>query len=1044
MDRQPPISREPTSKDKKTGHTNNVLISEIAGPVAFRHVLPSAGRGYAAQAGPADDAFRPPERDQGTWQPLIDHTILRSFAARANTNGFTVYRQPSQNEIVSATLSDMIELAFERAFAAPKGLGVNLLTFSTFCIRRPVLALTGALVVVGAALPGIPRLTLRTDGHALVPQDAPAVAADARVREEFAIRDPLAVLIETDHPDGVFNVSTLRLVQAIDDGVGALPGVERHHVLSLASEFSDRVWPGTLNFRRFLEPIPETPEELDRLKQDLASAELYTGTLISMDYRSAVVLVGVPPGVTRQEFYGEVSRVVTPLETAGDRISVIGAPAAEALLGFHILEDLGAPERWIGVSTRGEMPTSDNAAWTFRLQTWIGRTVGLVPLSMAILAALFLILFRSPVLMMFALLEIGAAIVFVFGVMGWLGVPVYLTTAVLPVILVATGVTDEIHLFERYLHYSRSLPVASFPSQRACRTEATTRAMSDLVSPAIKTSVTTAVGFLSFALSPMEVVGYFGWFTALGVMFCLAWSLTVVPALLSLLGPYPDSAPADEARQPGRALAERVATDRSAWSLRRRWSILAATVLMVAMAMWGASKVVVQDSWIEGFARDSDFRRATERFNAGFLGTHLLHLRVGVESSPPFRLTLPATSVQPDNVVLPWHVVTAPESLAGTWMTLTAKPRTFTDGLDPGMSLASDPPSWTAPISGVARRGEHVILSAARQRGSPRTALRLDPNDQVELTITRRPMLEPATLRRLDEFSAAIRGHSDLAVGGVLGPAAYMKTMQFLTQGRRAEHRVIPDTPDRLEWLWAQYERIRGVERRRQLVTDDDNAGLVTVFLNNANFQDTARLLEVIGDLESKHLTPAGFRVEFAGDTAVSQTLIDAIVTTQVRSLVGSLLGTLVITTLLWRSIGLGALSTLPCGLAVLISFGVMGFTGMPLGVATSMFTAMTIGIGDDFAIHLLSRFRTERRAGASRAEATARALRWEGRSIRWDALCVCLGLGALTLSQVPANARLGALVALSVGTSLVATLVLLPALLSAGDRQDATSTNHS
>ena len=86
------------------------------------------------------------------------------------------------------------------------------------------------------------------------------------------------------------------------------------------------------------------------------------------------------------------------------------------------------------------------------------------------------------------------------------------------------------------------------------------------------------------------------------------------------------------------------------------------------------------------------------------------------------------------------------------------------------------------------------------------------------------------------------------------------------------------------------------------------------------------------------------------------------------------------------------------------------------------MYKRQTLGLGVDPAIHLLHRYRR----GDGVAEALARC----GPPILVDALAIGLGFGLLTLSSVPANARLGALVLLSTGICLLASLVLLPALL--------------
>jgi predicted RND superfamily exporter protein len=116
---------------------------------------------------------------------------------------------------------------------------------------------------------------------------------------------------------------------------------------------------------------------------------------------------------------------------------------------------------------------------------------------------------------------------------------------------------------------------------------------------------------------------------------------------------------------------------------------------------------------------------------------------------------------------------------------------------------------------------------------------------------------------------------------------------------------------------------------------------------------------------------------------------------------------------------------------AVLINFAVMGWSGMPLGIATSMFAGMTLGMGVDFSIHLLERFQFARERGQGVAEAVVEAVSRVGPAVIINALAVTAGFGVLMISQVPANARLGALVVLGVVNCLVATLLVVPVLLS-------------
>ena len=115
---------------------------------------------------------------------------------------------------------------------------------------------------------------------------------------------------------------------------------------------------------------------------------------------------------------------------------------------------------------------------------------------------------------------------------------------------------------------------------------------------------------------------------------------------------------------------------------------------------------------------------------------------------------------------------------------------------------------------------------------------------------------------------------------------------------------------------------------------------------------------------------------------------------------------------------------------SVLVNFAAMGWFGIPLGVATSMFAAMTLGIGVDFAIHVLEGFDAARREGALPEAALAASLSRTGPAVVVNTLAIALGFGVLMLSQVPANARLGSLTILGIVNCLIVSMLLLPALL--------------
>ncbi len=770
------------------------------------------------------------------------------------------------------------------------------------------------VALLAAMAPGLFRLRLDTDGQALAPPDAPAVAADRAARRIFGLRDPLLVVIESAHPDGIFNPDSLDRLRRLTDALAALPGVGRESVESLATEVGGSFLPGTGMPRGLLDPPPRTPEQLAQVRRDVAAVDLFAGTLVSFDRRAAAIVVGLPrpdaggvsgsgaaggggapaagsAGDTRAALYHRVAATARPYQTSTDRVSVVGAPAAEALLGEQVLGDLAL----------------------------------LLPLALVVITVALWATCGGPWGACLGLLKVGAALIFTFGLIGWCGQPVYLTTAVTPVLLTTVGLCDEIHLLWRYRHRPAGQPPIA----------ALRQSLAELGRPIVLTSVATAAGFLSFLTSPIRPVSSFGLFTGCGALFCLVWAVVATPALVALR-PHAIAAagpPAAACRPP--SLLARCAT---ALGARPRWA-LPLLAALTALSGLGIFRLQVQDSWIANFAPRNPLRQATERIDRRFAGTHVLRAIV-----------------------------------------------TF------------DPPADQVP----------AIPAASG------------------------PLLAGQAVEALGRFERSLRALPE--VGGVSGLAGQLATTAFLWGGRDEDFRRIVDDP---AWIYLYTRRIgnvRGQARRRELIDDGFSRTVVTLLLKAANYRQTAGLIAALRRLERQLLAPVHGRVELAGDVAISQAMIPAIVRTQLSSLALAVAGNLLITTLLFRSLRAGLACIAPTAAAVVWTFGVMGWLGIPIGVATSMFCAVTLGIGIDYGIHFFSRFEAAENAGAPHAGRVAAAA--AGPSILIDALAISAGFGLLGLSQVPAIRHLGLLVGLALLSACLLTLASSGALLAALPRR--------
>jgi hydrophobe/amphiphile efflux-3 (HAE3) family protein len=146
--------------------------------------------------------------------------------------------------------------------------------------------------------------------------------------------------------------------------------------------------------------------------------------------------------------------------------------------------------------------------------------------------------------------------------------------------------------------------------------------------------------------------------------------------------------------------------------------------------------------------------------------------------------------------------------------------------------------------------------------------------------------------------------------------------------------------------------------------------------------------------------------------------------------LVGGFLALLcaALVSMLLRSVVAGLFAAFPLLLALTMMFGVMGLSGIELNLVTALLSSIMIGVGIDYSIHFMWRYRDERANGLSPERAVERTLTTTGRGIVFNALSVVIGFIVLLISAFFPVQFFGLLVAISILASLVGALVVLPA----------------
>ena len=118
-------------------------------------------------------------------------------------------------------------------------------------------------------------------------------------------------------------------------------------------------------------------------------------------------------------------------------------------------------------------------------------------------------------------------------------------------------------------------------------------------------------------------------------------------------------------------------------------------------------------------------------------------------------------------------------------------------------------------------------------------------------------------------------------------------------------------------------------------------------------------------------------------------------------------------------------------GFAILINFAVMGYFGIKLDISTAMVASVAIGIGIDYTIHFMSNYHYERLRTDDIETVSINTLRTTGKAIIFNAIAVASGFLVLMFSQFNPLMYLGMLIALTMLTSSIGAMTLLPVLLN-------------
>ena len=286
----------------------------------------------------------------------------------------------------------------------------------------------------------------------------------------------------------------------------------------------------------------------------------------------------------------------------------------------------------------------------------------------------------------------------------------------------------------------------------------------------------------------------------------------------------------------------------------------------------------------------------------------------------------------------------------------------------------------------------------------------------------------PKVLRAIDSLQryAETLPH----VNGSVSVVDYLKQMNKSLNEDRTDAYVLPDNADSVAQYFLLYSTSGNPDDFEEEIDYDYRLANIRLNLDSAAYSETRPVIEALQNYIDTRFNSADATANLSGRLHVNYYWIKDLGRSHALSVVISLLCVMLVSALLFRSVAAGTLAALPVVFSILTVYAAMALLNIDLGIGTSMFAAVAIGLGIDFAIHTLERLKTLVAEGLQGEALYQGLFRSTGRALLFNYLAIAFGFGVLMSSKVVPLNNFGTIVVLSVSMSFIASLTLLPALV--------------
>ncbi|MDL1960474.1 MAG: MMPL family transporter [Deltaproteobacteria bacterium] len=853
-----------------------------------------------------------------------------------------------------------------------------------------VATLTMAIAIL-AAMPSVwPRVftslnpvMIDTDPENMLSADEPIRVFHNQMKKEFSLYDMVVVgIVNNKNPDGVFNPETLRNIYELTEYAktlrweedGQQEGVVEVDLIAPSTvDNIEQAGLGVVKFEWLMSQPPQTKKEALAIRQKAQRMPFLNGTLVSEDGKAICIYLPLTHKNLSYRVYSALQKKIDTF-TGGEEYHITGLPIAEDTFGVEMF-------RQMAISA---------------------------PAAMAVIFLLMFIFFRKLVLIISPMIVAVVSVILTMGMLIIAGFPVHIMSSMIPVFIMPIAVLNSVHIISEFFEQYQ---------QTRDRHKTIVNVMDKLFLPMLYTSLTTTAGFGSMALVPIPPVQVFGIFVAIGVMS--AWALTIIfiPAYVMFIKP-------ETLEKFGAVHIEGEGSHISALGRFLQWLgiatyrwahvLVVVTVVVIIVAIYGISKINVNDNPVKWFTKNHPIRVADRVLNKHFGGTYMAYLALSAED----KKFSPEDFIDDFNK----HAGAQAKKLE-TGFPQAAK--VFAEL----QRIAAEPAKTAQSRAEAFEKISHLVNKKLEQAEGDA----IDAWDEASLFVDQQRQRNhvfknPAVLKYQAQLQQAmLKTH---IVGKSNSLADIIKTVhRELLEGEDQQFRI-PDTSDAVAQCMITFQSGHRAGDLWHFVTPDYRKSSIWVQLKSGDNKDMTKVVQAIDNYITRNPPPVLLKFKWFGLTYINVVWQKKMVVGMLQAFAGSFLIVLLMMIVLFRSSLWALLSMIPLTITIGFIYGAVGLVGKDYDMPVAILSSMTLGLAVDFAIHFLVRGRRMYSSLGSWQKTAPMVFAEPARAITRNIIVIAVGFLPLLLAPLTPYNTVGTLLAFMLVTAGLGTLLLLPALI--------------